>query len=110
MLQAATAPEKTADVASVTCFSEGIGGALDERQALAADSDDRVPGCPVAQPVHKNQDATEVHYSGRFEEHYHLRVKSSSSCVMVLLLATFNVNKVPMMSLCSGVFLAPLSR
>jgi hypothetical protein len=32
--------------------------------------------------------ASEMHYSGRFEEHYLLAVKSSSSCVIVLLLAT----------------------
>jgi hypothetical protein len=66
---------------------------MNERQALAVGSNGRIPGRPVAQPVHKNRVATEVYYSGRFEEHYHLRVKSSSSCVMVLLLATFNVNK-----------------
>ena len=41
----------------------------------------------------KNRSATELYYSGRFEEHYLQRVKSESWCVTVLLLETLRLTR-----------------
>jgi hypothetical protein len=51
----------------------------------------RVTGQRVRQV--KNRSATELYYSGRFEEHYLQKVKSGSWCVTILLLETLRLTR-----------------
>ena len=53
----------------------------------------RIAGQRVRQV--KNRSATELYYSGRFEEHYLQRVKSGSRCVTILLRETLRLTGTP---------------